>query len=191
MRGRVTFSPALRMSLLSRAAAPFGDLSCPLGYDCQLAVVRKHHTMRHLRFVIAVVSGFLMAACSWDWLPFVYRQDIHQGNIISQEMVDQLRPGMSKRQVTYVMGAPLMTDPFHDERWDYVYSNQPGDEPRVQKNITLIFKGDELAALQGDFRPGTLPSIEMKKDATIAVPKIDRERTLWQMITDPFNSEAE
>jgi outer membrane protein assembly factor BamE len=55
----------------------------------------------------------------------------------------------------------------------------------------LIFKGDELAELQGDFRPGTLPSIEMKKDATINVPKIDRERTIWQMITDPFDSDAE
>jgi outer membrane protein assembly factor BamE len=179
------------MSLLSRASAPFDVLSCPIGYDYQLALVRKHHTMRHLRFVIATAIGLSTAACSWDWLPFVYRQDIHQGNIISQEMVDQLRPGMTKRQVTYVMGAPLMIDPFHDERWDYVYSNQPGDEPRVQKNVTLIFSGDELAELQGDFRPGTLPSIEMKKDATINVPKIDRERTLWQMITDPFNSEAE
>ncbi len=147
--------------------------------------------MCHLRFVIAAMIAPFMVACSWDWLPFVYRQDIHQGNVISQEMVDQLRPGMTKRQVTYVMGAPLMIDPFHDDRWDYVYSNQPGDEPRVQKNVTLIFKGDELAALQGDFRPGTLPSIEMKKDATINVPKIARERTIWQMITDPFDNENE
>jgi outer membrane protein assembly factor BamE len=104
-------------------------------------------------------------------------------------MVDQLRPGMTKRQVTYIMGAPLMVDPFHDERWDYVYSNQPGDEPRVQKNVTLIFRGDELAALQGDFRPGTLPNIEMKKDTTVNVPKIDRERTLWQMMTGVFSDE--
>ena len=132
-----------------------------------------------------------LSACSWDWLPFVYKQDIHQGNVISQEMVDQLRPGMTKRQVTYIMGAPLMIDPFHDERWDYVYSNQPGDEPRVQKNVTLIFKGDELSELQGDFRPGTLPAIEMKKDATLDVPPIDREKTVWEMTTGMFGDDEE
>lgn len=147
--------------------------------------------MPHFRIVIAAALALLATGCSWDWLPFVYRQDIHQGNVISQEMIDQLRPGMTKRQVTYIMGAPLMVDPFHEERWDYVYSNQPGDEPRVQKNVTLIFRGDELAALQGDFRPGTLPSIEMRKDTTVTVPKIEREKTLWQMITGLFVDDEE
>lgn len=147
--------------------------------------------MPHFRIVITAALALLVTGCSWDWLPFVYRQDIHQGNVISQEMIDQLRPGMTKRQVTYIMGAPLMIDPFHDERWDYVYSNQPGDEPRVQKNVTLIFRGDELVALQGDFRPGTLPSIEMRKDSTVNVPKIEREKTLWQMITGLFDDDDE
>ncbi|MGZ8247984.1 MAG: outer membrane protein assembly factor BamE [Methylomagnum sp.] len=118
-----------------------------------------------------------------EWLPFVYHLDIHQGNVVSQEMVDQLRPGMTKRQVAFIMGAPLVVDPFHDGRWDYVYSNQPGGEARVQKNITLVFKDDELAGLQGDFRPGNLPSIEMVKDTVVDIPKIERERTLWQKIS--------
>lgn len=164
-------------------------LGDPIRYDDRLLFSRKHHTMTDFRIVIIIGFLLFLAGCSWDWLPFVYRQDIHQGNVISQEMVDQLRPGMTKRQVTYIMGAPLMVDPFHDERWDYVYSNQPGDEPRVQKNVTLIFQGDELAALQGDFRPGTLPNIEMKKDTTVNVPKIEREKTLWQMITGLFDAE--
>jgi len=162
-----------------------------MGYDCPLACRLYHHIMAHLRFVITLSLALFWGGCSWEWLPFVYRQDIHQGNVISQEMVDQLKPGMNKRQVTYIMGAPLMQDPFHDERWDYVYSNQPGDEPRVQKNVTLIFKGDELVGLQGDFRPGTLPSIEMKKDTTIQVPKIDREKTLWQMVTGVFGGDED
>lgn len=147
--------------------------------------------MSYIRFVILAVLAVSWAGCSWDWLPFVYRQDIHQGNVITQEMIDQLRPGMTKRQVTYIMGAPLLLDPFHDERWDYVYSNQPGDEPRVQKNVTLIFRGDELASLQGDFHPGTLPSIEMKKDSTLNIPKIDREKTVWQMIKSLFGADDE
>jgi outer membrane protein assembly factor BamE len=87
------------------------------------------------------------------------------------------------------MGAPLLVDPFHDNRWDYVYSNQPGGEPRVQKNISLIFKDDELAALQGDFKPGNLPSIEMKKDTSVIVPRIEREKTIWQKIKGLFMDE--
>ena len=140
------------------------------------------------RIVALVLTLSFLGGCSWEWLPFVYRQDIHQGNVITQEMVDQLKPGMTQRQVSYIMGTPLLIDPFHDERWDYVYSNQPGDEPRVQKNITLIFKGDELAGLQGDFRPGTLPSIEMKKDSSINITKIEREKTVWQMVSSLFGA---
>jgi outer membrane protein assembly factor BamE len=139
--------------------------------------------------LLGLSLALLLAGCSLEWLPFVYRLDVHQGNIVSQEMVDQLRPGMTKRQVTFIMGAPLLVDPFHDNRWDYVYSNQPGGEPRVQKNISLIFKDDELAALQGDFKPGNLPSIEMKKDTSVIVPRIEREKTIWQKIKGLFMDE--
>ncbi len=135
---------------------------------------------------LAVVAGTLLSGCNYSWIPFTYRQDIHQGNVVTQEMVDQLRPGMSQRQVAFVMGSPLLIDPFHEDRWDYLYSNQPGNDVRIQKNITLIFKGDQLTQLQGDFRPGTLPSIELKKDSTIAVPAIAREKTLFQKIKGIF-----
>ena len=106
-------------------------------------------------------------------------------------MVDQLKPGMSKRQVTFIMGAPLLIDIFHEERWYYIYSNQPGGEPRVEKKINLIFKQDQLVGLQGDFKPGSLPSIEMKKDSTISVPKIAREKTLWQKLKSLFVDDDE
>lgn len=140
-----------------------------------------------IRFVVTVVPlGLLVAGCNYSWIPFTFRPDIHQGNVITQEMVDQLKPGMSQRQVAYVMGAPLLVDPFHDDRWDYLYSNQPGNEVRIQKNVTLIFKHDQLVQLQGDFRPGTLPSIEMKKDSSIKIPSIPREKTLTQKFLSLF-----
>ena len=67
------------------------------------------------RFVgLAVLAGTLLTGCNYSWIPFTYRQDIHQGNVVTQEMVDQLRPGMSQRQVAFVMGSPLLTDPFHE-----------------------------------------------------------------------------
>jgi outer membrane protein assembly factor BamE len=146
--------------------------------------------MPHIRFVGSIsLLSLLLAGCNYTWIPFTYRQDIHQGNVVTQEMVDQLRPGMTQRQVAYVMGAPLLVDPFHEERWDYLYSNQPGNDVRVQKNVTLIFKGDQLAQLQGDFRPGTLPSIELKKDSTISIPTIPREKTLVGKIKGLFGVE--
>ncbi|WP_052808047.1 outer membrane protein assembly factor BamE [Methyloterricola oryzae] len=150
--------------------------------------------MRRHRLLIVYLCTLLSAGCSWQdfkqVVPWVYTQDINQGNIISQEMVDQLRPGMNKRQVTFIMGTPLLHDPFHDERWDYIYSNEPGGEPRVQKRITLVFKDDELAGLQGDFRPGNLPSIEPSKDVTVNIPKIDREKTLWETLRGWFGADS-
>lgn len=87
--------------------------------------------------------------------PGVYKVDIEQGNIVTQEMVDQLRPGMTKRQVTFVMGTPLVRDPFHQDRWDYVYSYQPGGGERGQERLSVLFENDELVSITGDFRPET------------------------------------
>lgn len=86
--------------------------------------------------------------------PGVHKIDIQQGNVVDQEMIDQLRPQMSKAQVLYVMGTPLVKDTFNQERWDYLYSYQPGGERRVQQVVSLYFNEDEqLAYFKGDFRP--------------------------------------
>jgi outer membrane protein assembly factor BamE len=119
----------------------------------------------------------------------IYTPDILQGNIVSQEMVDQIRPGMNKRQIAFIMGTPLLQDPFHDNRWDYIYSNQPGGEDRLQKRISLFFKNEQLSAVQGDFKPGTLPNVEPNKDVTVDIPKIERDKTLFQAITGVFGSD--
>lgn len=87
--------------------------------------------------------------------PKIYKADIQQGNVITQEMVNQLRPGMSQRQVRFIMGSPLITDTFHPSRWDYLYSFQAAGTRRQQERISLIFnKDNQLAGLQGDFMPG-------------------------------------
>ncbi len=85
--------------------------------------------------------------------PGVYKIGIPQGNIITQDMVDQLRPGMTKRQVIFVMGTPLVRDPFHQDRWDYIYSYQPGGGTRGQEGITIFFEDDQLVRFTGDFVP--------------------------------------
>ena len=85
--------------------------------------------------------------------PGVYKISIPQGNIITQEMVDQLRPGMTKRQVIFVMGTPLVRDPYHQDRWDYVYNFQPGVGERGQERLSVLFENDQLVSLSGDFEP--------------------------------------
>lgn len=85
--------------------------------------------------------------------PGAYKIDIQQGNVITQEMINQLRPGMTRAQVQYVMGTPLVEDTFNRDRWDYVYSLQPGGKEREQKTVTLLFDNDQLSSIQGDLRP--------------------------------------
>ncbi len=85
--------------------------------------------------------------------PGVYRIDIQQGNIVTQKMVDQLSPGMTKRQVLFVMGTPLIQDTFAPNRWDYIYSLQPGGKKRKQKSISLFFEDERLTGFKGDFIP--------------------------------------
>src|SRR5690606_24878262 len=93
-----------------------------------------------------------LGGCSF---PGVYKIDIQQGNVVTQDMIDQLRPGMTRSQVRFIMGNPLITDTFHANRWDYLYSIQPGGGERLQERVSLIFNGnDQLAGLAGDFMPG-------------------------------------
>ena len=143
-------------------------------------------TVRPLQSLCVFI--LLLAGCSLDRIPLVNRPDINQGNIVSQEMINQLRPGMNRRQVTYLLGSPLLTDPFHDNRWDYVYSTEPSGEKREQRRVTLVFERDELIQLEGDFRPGALADVSATKDSTLYIPKIERDQTLWQKITGLFGA---
>lgn len=145
----------------------------------------NNHTMRtRPRIRHFCLIGLLIAASSGCSL--IHRVDINQGNIVTQEMVNQLRPGMNRRQVTYLLGTPLLTDPFHDNEWDYIYSIEPNGEPREERKLTLTFERDELIRLEGDYRPGSPPEFDAGKDATIYVPKLEREKTVWEKVESVF-----
>lgn len=76
--------------------------------------------------------------------------EIQQGNVVTQEMLAKLKPGMSPSQVRFVMGTPLVVDPFHAERWDYVYSMRKGGETLEKRHITLVFDQGRLKGIEGD-----------------------------------------
>lgn len=104
-------------------------------------------------------AALLMSACSHlpdlPSLPSIpslkpYRIDIQQGNFLSQEMVSQLKRGMTREQVRFVLGSPLVTDIFHADRWDYVfYREVPGGAPQ-RRHISVFFEDDRLARVEGD-----------------------------------------
>ncbi|OOZ41755.1 hypothetical protein BOW53_02660 [Solemya pervernicosa gill symbiont] len=83
----------------------------------------------------------------------VHKIDIQQGNVVSQEMLDKLKPGMSKRQVRYALGTPLITDTFHQDRWDYVYSLSEGGKLKEKRRVSLFFEEEKLSRIEGDMRP--------------------------------------
>ncbi|MCW8945625.1 MAG: outer membrane protein assembly factor BamE [Sedimenticola sp.] len=86
-------------------------------------------------------------------LPLIHRPDIQQGNVVSQESINKLKPGMSKSQVSYLLGTPMLVDVFHQDRWDYYYSMKQGNEERVQQRVALHFADDRLTRIEGDYRP--------------------------------------
>ncbi|MCY1283333.1 Outer membrane protein assembly factor BamE [compost metagenome] len=101
---------------------------------------------------LTFVGLIALAGCSF---PGVYKIDIQQGNVVTQDMIDQLKPGMTRRQVRFIMGNPLITDTFHANRWDYLYSIEPGGGQRQQERMSIYFSdSDQLTALSGDFMPG-------------------------------------
>ena len=98
----------------------------------------------------------LLGACSYiPRIPGVtpYRIDIQQGNYVTQEMVSQLKPGMTKEQVQSTLGTPLLTDVFHADRWDYLYSLDAADGKKEQRKLTTYFKDGKLQRVDGDVVP--------------------------------------
>ena len=91
-----------------------------------------------------------LSACGGTNFITPYRMDIQQGNYISQDMVSQLKIGMSKEQVRYVLGTPLVADIFHADRWDYVYYRDPRKGQREGRKIAVVFEDGKLVRVVGD-----------------------------------------
>ncbi|MBI4205047.1 MAG: outer membrane protein assembly factor BamE [Betaproteobacteria bacterium] len=100
---------------------------------------------------------FLLAGCTQvPMLPTLtpYKIDVQQGNYVNQEMVAKLKPGMTRSQVRFILGTPLVVDPFRTDRWDYVYVLKKGGELMEQRRIAVIFEDDKLKRIEGDVVAG-------------------------------------
>jgi outer membrane protein assembly factor BamE len=104
-----------------------------------------------------LVVVFLLAGCgAFPTIPGLtpYRIEIQQGNYITQDMVSRLKAGMSRDQVRFILGTPLVADMFHADRWDYVFSRRRANSTDVERRrIAVYFEDGKLARIEGDVVP--------------------------------------
>ena len=86
-----------------------------------------------------------------------HKIDIQQGNVVTQEMLDKLQPGMTRNQVRFVLGTPLLVDPFRTDRWDYFYSMKKRGELVEQRQLKVFFQDDKMVRYEGDVATDTKP----------------------------------
>lgn len=142
---------------------------------------------KQILFLSFLNLSLISCSTAVEYLPYVYKIDVNQGNVVDQAMIDQLRPNMTKRQVLYIMGSPMLVDFFHQNRWDYVYSTRKGGDELQQKTVSIFFENDQLKNIQGDFRPSALPVSKPNTDTMVEVPKRNLEKTLWETVTGWFD----
>ncbi|MEZ5538769.1 MAG: outer membrane protein assembly factor BamE [Pseudomonadales bacterium] len=134
------------------------------------------HTL--IRLLLPCCLAMAVAACSF---PGVYHLTVQQGNVVSQDMVNQLQPGMDKRQIRYIMGTPLLIDSFEDNRWDYFYSLKNGDNEYSRERLTLYFSNDILTNLQGNFRPEQATGATVLRDGEEITPSEEDDDSEWDI----------
>lgn len=136
--------------------------------------------LRLLRNTAAATALILvLAGCESvrGWVPPLiqpYRPDVQQGNVVTREMAEQLREGMSREQVRFLLGTPMLSSPFHADRWDYVYFLKRGKGSETQsRRLTVQFKDNRLASFRSDEMPpeALADNLILGRNATKVPPK--------------------
>ena len=124
---------------------------------------RLFSTPKLIALTLVLFLTLLISACS------VHKIDVQQGNVITQEMFKKLKIGMDKQHVERLLGTPLVVDPFHRDRWDYIYIFRAGDtDERQSAHLSLYFENERLSKIDA---PTDLP-----KEADVKKPSIFLKR---------------
>lgn len=102
-------------------------------------------TMRKLLFCLLALP-FVLSGCLKPYVP-----DVQQGNVLSQSQMQQIRIGMSKEEVQFILGTPIITENLTSDRWDYIYTLKPGKGKLQEKRLTLYFSNEKLAQIQSEW----------------------------------------
>jgi len=100
-----------------------------------------------------VLATLMLSGCSLYRSLGVYKLDVNQGNYVTQDMVERLKVGQTRQQVTSAIGSPLLADPFHVDRWDYPYEFARQGQVLERRKFTVYFVDDKLARWEGDEPP--------------------------------------
>ena len=112
----------------------------------KFSVTTTGRTPARILLFSLLASTTLLSACT-DWLPEAHKLDIQQGNTIKLEQVESLEIGMTKSEVRKIMGSPMLSDPFHSQRWDYIYRFIPNKGFERKSLLTLYFEDDMLVKI--------------------------------------------
>lgn len=136
------------------------------------------------KFSLALVFvALFLSACIRPYQP-----DIQQGNILNNSDLSEIRYGMSKQEVLFILGTPMVIDPFNESRWDYYYSNIDQQKRETSTRlITTLFDGDKLVAVQGDVDLRNIQNLEpstedMQHGGTVITEPTQREKGLFNRI---------
>jgi outer membrane protein assembly factor BamE len=125
-----------------------------------LIKMKLHSVFRRFAATIPVLAcAAVLSAC--DLVPKVdpYRMEIQQGNLVTQDMVSKLTPGLTKDQVRFLLGTPLVIDSFRDDRWDYVFSHMPANvKVAERRRVTVFFEDGKLKRVDGDVVTAAKPA---------------------------------
>ena len=140
--------------------------------------------------IITCFASLCLGACSITEWRLVHRIDVQQGNVITQDVVNQLKPGMTRRQVQFVAGSPMVADVFHQDRWDYLYHIKTGKGKVSKEHVSLYFEDDALVRISGSLHPQDAGEQEQTpaERVTLVVPPEERVppgilNRLWNWVT--------
>ena len=118
------------------------------------------------RFIITATVLLFLSACSMQ----VYKLNVQQGNIVTQDMLDKLKPGMDKGQVAYIMGNPVLKDTFSTRFWDYTYRTERREDEVKQYHIRVHFdNAQKYSHFEGQLPESTAPELQKAEDKPVKV----------------------
>jgi outer membrane protein assembly factor BamE len=120
-----------------------------------------------MRLLVSLLFALAATSCGGALPSIIHKIDVQQGNVVLPEAVAKLKKGMSRNDVKQLMGTPLLTDAFHNNRWDYYFSNEKRGRLLERTKLSLFFEDEKLVAVTGDVAPGTAGSAPLAeaKDA--------------------------
>jgi outer membrane protein assembly factor BamE len=124
-----------------------------------ITIKKFRFSMRVSVLACAFVALNALGGCA-EWglkLLQPYKFNLQQGNFVSKEMVAQLRTGMTRDQVKFTLGSPMVASVFHADQWDYMFYNRKPSGQIVERYFTVYFESDKLAHWVGDEMPSELP----------------------------------